>query len=321
MRRALGALTTDCGAAAGVSYAKIGLAGCRRSRDWPARWRAAIARWPAACRPVAVVYADWQRADAPSPDEVLAEAIAIGCPALLVDTWDKSAGGLFDHWPPKEVAPFCRRVHERELASCWPVRCRRASLETAVRCRPNLIAVRGAVCDGGRNGADFCGSRTRGASVHMERAHRMQISDNDSCHSTAWRGCVATTLADGEFERERGIFLTTAAKSRYLEAPTFQGAIGGTRADSVRQFAGFSVRRQSCLQAIIGECIVTKSVLDAIREGNWNFEPENVDVQSFDATHAIPGTDEKLKVLAERVQAGLPLWHEKDRPDYEDPVD
>jgi len=64
---------------------------------------------------------------------------------------------------------------------------------------------------------------------------------------------------------------------------------------------------------------VTKSVLDAIREGIWNFEPETVDKCSFDRTHAIPGTDEKLKVLAERVRAGLPLWHEQDRADYEDP--
>jgi len=66
---------------------------------------------------------------------------------------------------------------------------------------------------------------------------------------------------------------------------------------------------------------VTKSVLDAIREGKWDYEPEIVDEQSFDATHAIPGTSEKLQVLAERVQAGLPLWHDKDRSDYEDLVD
>jgi hypothetical protein len=63
---------------------------------------------------------------------------------------------------------------------------------------------------------------------------------------------------------------------------------------------------------------VTKSVLEAIREGNWNFEPETIDKQGFDATLAIPGTDEKLRVLAERVSAGLPLWHEMDRADYED---
>jgi hypothetical protein len=62
-------------------------------------------------------------------------------------------------------------------------------------------------------------------------------------------------------------------------------------------------------------------VLEAIREGNWSFEPEEVDQRGFDATHAIPGTDEKLRVLAERVREGLPLWHERDRADYEDPLD
>lgn len=66
---------------------------------------------------------------------------------------------------------------------------------------------------------------------------------------------------------------------------------------------------------------MTKSVLDAIREGNWDFEPEEVDAGHFQATHAIPGTDEKLRVLAERVRAGLPLWHERDRADYEEPFE
>ena len=66
---------------------------------------------------------------------------------------------------------------------------------------------------------------------------------------------------------------------------------------------------------------MTKSVLEAIREGNWKFEPEKVDNQSFRATHAIPGTDAKLKVLAERVEAGLPLWHDQDRPDYDEPTE
>ena len=63
---------------------------------------------------------------------------------------------------------------------------------------------------------------------------------------------------------------------------------------------------------------MTKSVLDAIKEGIWDFEPEEVDGEYYDATHAIPGTREKPRVLAERARVGLPLWHEQDRPDYED---
>jgi hypothetical protein len=70
-----------------------------------------------------------------------------------------------------------------------------------------------------------------------------------------------------------------------------------------------------------GITVVTKSVLDAIKEGIWDFEPEPIDGKQYAATRAIPGTREKLRVLAERARAGLPLWHEQDRADYEDVAD
>jgi hypothetical protein len=63
---------------------------------------------------------------------------------------------------------------------------------------------------------------------------------------------------------------------------------------------------------------VSKSVLEAIREGDWDFEPDQVEQRNFAATKAIPGTREKLSVLAARARAGLPLWHENDRMDYDE---
>ena len=62
-----------------------------------------------------------------------------------------------------------------------------------------------------------------------------------------------------------------------------------------------------------------KNVLDAIRDGDWFYEPDDVDGTTYEATTAIPGTQEKLEILAERARAGLPLWHERDRADYEEP--
>jgi len=63
---------------------------------------------------------------------------------------------------------------------------------------------------------------------------------------------------------------------------------------------------------------VPQSVLDAIKSGNWNFEPqEYMVVNNFDSTSALPGTDKKLEVLAERIRNGLPLWHPEDRLTYE----
>ena len=67
-----------------------------------------------------------------------------------------------------------------------------------------------------------------------------------------------------------------------------------------------------------GDRIVQKSVLEAIKEGVWDFEPTQVEEDHFDATGAMPGTREKLSILAARVQSGLPLWHGGDRTDYED---
>jgi hypothetical protein len=61
------------------------------------------------------------------------------------------------------------------------------------------------------------------------------------------------------------------------------------------------------------------NVLDAIREGDWFFEPEDVEPDHFTPTTAIPGTPEKLDILAQRARAGLPLWHTADRLDYEEP--
>jgi len=40
--------------------------------------------------------------------------------------------------------------------------------------------------------------------------------------------------------------------------------------------------------------------------------------EQFHATGAMPGTNAKLSVLAERVRLGLPLWHPSDRQDCED---
>jgi hypothetical protein len=59
--------------------------------------------------------------------------------------------------------------------------------------------------------------------------------------------------------------------------------------------------------------------LEAIKMGIWDFEPPEVARDNYDATGAMPGTREKLTVMAERVQAGLPLWHPLDRQDLDEP--
>jgi len=55
------------------------------------------------------------------------------------------------------------------------------------------------------------------------------------------------------------------------------------------------------------------SVLEAIKLGQWDFEPSSADEGDYPATEAMPGTEAKLEILAERLRNGLPLWHPSDR--------
>ncbi len=48
----------------------------------------------------------------------------------------------------------------------------------------------------------------------------------------------------------------------------------------------------------------------------WDNTADQKPPDHFKPTDAVPGSAEKLEVLARRVELGLPLWHEKDRKDY-----
>ena len=61
-----------------------------------------------------------------------------------------------------------------------------------------------------------------------------------------------------------------------------------------------------------------ESVLDAIRQGQWDFEPKDVESNDYNSTSALPGSNEKIDALASRALEGLPLWHPEDRQSYDD---
>ena len=67
-----------------------------------------------------------------------------------------------------------------------------------------------------------------------------------------------------------------------------------------------------------GEKAVAHSVLEAIKLGIWDYEPDEPQSSSYSSTRAMPGTGDKLQVMAERVKRGLPLWHPEDRRTYDE---
>ncbi len=137
---------------AGYQYAKLGLAGCRETSDWQIRWQAILHELPPETHPVAVVYADWQSASAPSPDKILSAAIESPCSALLIDTFDKSRGSISMYFSLQELKHFLSAARFANLITVLAGSLTPALVRELLPLEPDFLAVRGAVCRGGRTG-------------------------------------------------------------------------------------------------------------------------------------------------------------------------
>jgi (5-formylfuran-3-yl)methyl phosphate synthase len=172
---ALGELgeNTSASAAAipiGVRYAKVGLAGAADQPDWESAWLESVERRPAGCEVVAVVYADATAANSPAPSQILAAAIEHSSAAILVDTYDKSAGDVFIHWPPAELAGFLSQAKAAGLLTVVGGGLMWKSLGIALELPADFVAVRGLACGAGRtSGLDAASCRQLTARVREIR--------------------------------------------------------------------------------------------------------------------------------------------------------
>lgn len=98
---------------------------------------------------VAVAYADWKAAQAPCPDEVLAEALGSGCRGVLFDTYLKTGRRLLDWISVDELQQIATRLHERGLFLALAGSLRHTDLARLKTVPADIIAIRGAACAGG----------------------------------------------------------------------------------------------------------------------------------------------------------------------------
>jgi len=145
-------------------YVKLGMAGCAQTPDWLAKWAAAVESLPQAVAPVAVIYADWQAAQAPPPRLIVNHARQLGCAAVLVDTYDKSRGGLLDHFCPAKLSRLMTMVQENNMLIVLAGSLSLTSLPAVLEFSPDYVAVRGAACRQSRTGP-IDGKRVR----HLSR--------------------------------------------------------------------------------------------------------------------------------------------------------
>jgi (5-formylfuran-3-yl)methyl phosphate synthase len=138
--------------AGGVDYAKFGLAGCLDASDWAPRLQAVVESLAPRVVAVAVAYADWQSARAPDPWDILSRARSIGCGALLVDTFDKTAGPLGQHMARADLARWVAEARGKQLMCVVAGRLGPHEIDEILPYQPDYIGVRGAACRGGRTG-------------------------------------------------------------------------------------------------------------------------------------------------------------------------
>jgi uncharacterized protein (UPF0264 family) len=134
----------------GVQFAKFGLAGMSKVGDWRSRLHGALGGLSPGVAPVAVVYADYDRAQAPAPQAVIEMALESDCGALLVDTFCKDGSNVLEHCTLGELRDWSR--HARRAGMLFVVG---GSVQARLfpglsECEPDFIAVRGAVCKNSR---------------------------------------------------------------------------------------------------------------------------------------------------------------------------
>ena len=135
---------------AGFHFAKIGVAGCSALHDWRQRYERWMKELPIETAPVAVIYADYRDAKSPTPPQIIAAASEAGVRMLLIDTHDKLGGDLFVKMTTSELGEVVAEARAKNLMLALAGSLKLATLATALAFGPELVAVRGAVCRGGR---------------------------------------------------------------------------------------------------------------------------------------------------------------------------
>lgn len=145
VHRALAALPrgVDLPAAAKAGPAGLG------TTAWRGGFAGFAAALPSDVEAIAVAYADWRKAAAPAPLEIVAAAADAGCRTLLIDTFDKSATGVV---ADADLPAWIAAARAKGMAVAVAGRLEQADVPRVIACGADVVAVRSAACRGGRLG-------------------------------------------------------------------------------------------------------------------------------------------------------------------------
>ena len=134
-----------------LNYIKWGLAGYPAGPGWGEDLLEARRELPSGIELVAVAYADWEKANAPPPQEVVKFAKRYRYRAFLLDTFGKTAGKtLLDFLKPAELHEMVASLKRSGIVVAVGGSLTPEHLKSLKEVQPDWYAVRGSVCAGGK---------------------------------------------------------------------------------------------------------------------------------------------------------------------------
>lgn len=133
---------------------KVGLSNCLDADvDWVGRLREVSDRIAPKAQLVPVIYADYNLCNAPCPSDVIDAAAQLGFHWLLIDTFTKQGLNLLDFFAVDELASLNQQALSASAQLVFAGSLTLACAKQLLRLRPTVLAVRGAVCENGRQSA------------------------------------------------------------------------------------------------------------------------------------------------------------------------
>lgn len=152
IRRWLSAIAVEAGDTRHSAPAalKVGLAGLAGSA-WRQSFRDVMDGLPETTTRVAVAYADWKRVGSPHPLDIVAEAREASG-ALLIDTADKAGPDLLQACSRADLDAWVAAARSAGMAVALAGRLRLDQIPAVGRLKPDVVALRSAVCSNHRLG-------------------------------------------------------------------------------------------------------------------------------------------------------------------------
>ena len=133
-------------------YVKMGLSQLDGDESWQGEWLSMMDLLPPSVKRVVVAYADNVAARSPDVMSLMRFAIEVKADAFLIDTYDKRGGHLFDHISEQQTDTIITTLGRAGVPVALAGSITVDLIETYCGRCPDIWAMRGAVCDGGRVG-------------------------------------------------------------------------------------------------------------------------------------------------------------------------